>query len=224
MGDAFFGTYTLLSALLEKGVDAVFEQMGARKRNVDFRRGKQLGPKDHLIELSKPACRPDWMSPEDYQSLPESLMIRELAVNGKILITTLLSSKDTPKHELKALYKQRWHVELDVRNIKTTLGMDSLSCQSPEMNEKEIWIYFLAYNLIRLLMAQAALLKNSLPRQLSFKHTLQIWQAWCQTTDGGNGSADLTQLFMLIAQKQVGNRGGRIEQQAKKVRPKKNKM
>lgn len=79
---------------------------------------------------------------------------------------------------MKALYRERWHVELDLRNIKTTLGMEVLSCKTPVIARKEIWVYLLAYNLIRLMMAQAALLADRLPRQLSFKHTLQIWIAW----------------------------------------------
>ena len=82
------------------------------------------------------------------------------------------------KEALAVLYLQRWHVELDLRNIKTTLGMDILSCKTPEMVEKEMWVYFLAYNLIRLVMAEAALQADLLPRQLSFKHSLQIWVIW----------------------------------------------
>ena len=68
--------------------------------------------------------------------------------------TLTLSSIVSPEF----LYKKRWHIEVDLRNIKTTLGMETLSCKTPEMVEKEMWVYFLAYNLIRLLMAQSALL------------------------------------------------------------------
>jgi len=75
---------------------------------------------------------------------------------------------------------QRWHVELDQRNIKTTLGMEVLSCKSSEMCEKEVWDYLLTYKLIRLLMAEAALRAGVLPRQFSFKHTLQICVVWNQ--------------------------------------------
>ena len=88
------------------------------------------------------------------------------------------------------------------------------------MNEKEIWIYFLAYNLIRVLMAQAALLSGILPRQLSFKHTLQLWLAWCQQTQTSGVEVDESMLFVFIAQKKVGNRPGRIEPRAVKRRPK----
>ena len=35
--------------------------------------------------------------------------------------------------------------------------MEALSCKSLQMCVKEMWVYLLAYNLIRLLMAEAAL-------------------------------------------------------------------
>jgi hypothetical protein len=110
-------------------------------------------------------------------------------------------------------------VELDLRNIKTTLGMERLSCQTPAMAIKEIWVYLLAYNLIRLMMAQAALLAHRLPRQLSFKHTVQIWIAWIQHANRIDDDK-LYGLFALIAQQRVGERPGRIEPRALKRRPK----
>ena len=219
LGDAFFGTYFLLASLHEKGVDAVFEQMGARKRVTDFRTGQTLGTKDHLVELTKPKKKPDWMTQEHYEQAPDTLTIRELSVSGKVLITTMLSAKEASKSELKELYKRRWHIEVDFRNIKTTMGMDTLSCKTPEMNEKEIWIYFLAYNLIRLLMAQSALLADLLPRQLSFKHSVQLWLAWSHHGAMGSAASE-DMLFILIAQRQIGNRPGRIEPRAIKRRPK----
>ena len=219
LGDAFYATYFLLCALRERGIDGVFEQQGSRRRSTDFRRGKRLGPRDHLIELRKPKIKPAWMSQVEYDQAPHALKVRELYCGGKILMTTLLCPKQTTKAALKALYRDRWHVELDLRNIKTTLGMEMLSCRTPAMAQKEIWVYLLAYNLIRLLMAQSALLAKVLPRQLSFKHTLQIWIAWRQS--GARSDDDkLAGLFILIAQRHVGNRPGRIEPRAMKRRPK----
>ena len=88
------------------------------------------------------------------------------------------------------------------------------------MAEKEIWVYLLAYNLIRLLMAQAALLADILPRQLSFKHTLQLWVVWRHRCSEGYDDNQLAALFVLIAQQRVGHRPGRIEPRAVKRRPK----
>ncbi len=180
---------------------------------MDFRRGESLGKKDHLIVYTKPK-KPDWLAQDLYDMTPDSLTVRELAVEHKILVTTIRSPKVASKTELKQLYQQRWHIELDLRNIKTTLGMTVLTCKSPDMIEKEIWVYLLAYNLIRLVMAQAALLSAVLPRQLSFKHTLQLWRTWRGQASVSDDSIML--LLLLIAEKRVANRPGRVEPRAVK--------
>lgn len=170
------------------------------------------------VAMTKPK-RPDWMSPWEYEQVPATLTVRELHVGGKLLVTTLLCPKDTPKNVLKVLYRQRWNVELDLRNIKTTLGMEHLRCKTPEMAEKELWVYLLAYNLIRLRMAQAALLADQIPRQLSFKHTVQIWLAWQQSGSDGCDACSMQALLVLIAEPRVGLRPGRIEPRTVKRRP-----
>ena len=201
-------------------MDGVFEQQGARRRSTDFRRGRRLGRRDHLIELRKPKRKPDWMSQDEYDLAPQTLKVRELKVGNKLLVTTLCCPKRTSKTALRRLYRDRWHIELDLRHIKTTLGMEMLSCRSPQMVEIEIWVYLLAYNLIRLLMAQAALLVDMLARQLSFKHTLQLWIGWRWSGNGSDDKEKLFVLFGLIAQQRVGIQPGRIEPRAIKRRPK----
>lgn len=220
LGDACYATYFLLCSLRARGIDAVFEQHGARGRSTDFRRGQRLGQRDHLMVWHKPLIKPEWMSSAEYTQAPDTLTVRELRTGGKTLITTLLCPKQASTCALKSLYRNRWHVELDLRNIKTTLGMEMLSCQTPAMNRKEIWVYLLGYNLIRLMMAQAALLADLLPRQLSFKHALQLCIAWDQHARGANGQDLLEAPFMLIAQQRVADRPGRIEPRAVKRRPK----
>jgi hypothetical protein len=220
VGDAFYATYFLLCALRERGIDAVFEQHGSRQRTTDFRRGQRLGQRDHLIVLQKPVLQPGWMSDAVYEQAPASLTVRELRTGGKTLVTTLLCAKQTSKDDLKQLYRDRWHVELDLRNIKTTLGMEHLSCLRPDMAIKEMWVYLLAYNLIRLLMAQAAYFTHRLPRQLSFKHTVQIGIALPQYRDLILHDDKRCILFELIAQQRVGDRPHRVEPRAVKRRPK----
>ena len=75
-------------------------------------------------------------------------------------------------------------------------------------------------HLIRLLMAQAASQAGLLPRQLSFKHTLQIWLAWSSQQFATTSNEDTKTLFILIAEIKVGNRPARIEPRAVKRRPK----
>lgn len=220
LGDAFFATYFLIAELLERGVDTLFEQHGARRRSTDFRQGYKLGSKDHLIRLHKPKIRPAWMSLEQYTGAPQSITVRELKAGERVLMTTLLCPGTAPKQALKDLYKSRWHIELDIRHIKTTLGMERLSCKTPAMAEKEMWVYLLAYNLIRMLMVQSARWADVLPRTLSFKHTLQLWLAWTQHSALDDEKANRAPLLLLIAEQRAGHRPGRIEPRAVKRRPK----
>jgi len=202
LADALYCNYWLIATLMAKGVDVLFEQNGARI--TDFRRGQSLGIRDHLVRWPKPAARPDWMTPEQYACFPDELTVREVKVAHQVLVTTLLDHRKISKDDLCALYAQRWNVELDLRNLKTTTGMDVLSCQTPQMNEKQLWVHLLAYNVIRLLMAQAACNAGVDPRELSFKHTVQLWTEW--VSRGLSATKDGGRLFTLIAQCKVGRK------------------
>ena len=215
LADAFYCNYFLIATLLAAGVDVLFEQNGARP--TDFRRGISLGPRDHLVRWAKSKTRPEWMTAQQYADFPDELTVREAQVDGQIRVTTRLSRK-VSKGELDPLYARRWNVELDLRNIKTTLGVDVLRCLTPQIVEKELWVHLLAYNLIRLLMAQAALNAHVHPRQLSFKHAVQLWVEW--QAHRIELSVDPDTFFRLLAQPVVGNRPDRIEPRARKRRTK----
>lgn len=144
LGDALYCNYFLIARLQEAGVDVLFEQNGSRI--TDFRRGRSLGPRDHLVRWPKPPARPAWMSVEQYHAFPKELLVREAKVHGQVLVTTMLKARKVSKNELGALYARRWNVELDIRNIKTTLGIEVLRCLTPQMVEKELWVCLLAYN------------------------------------------------------------------------------
>jgi hypothetical protein len=218
LADALYCSFWLIAALQTAGVDVLFEQNGAR--DTDFRRGHRLGARDHVVSWKKPRQRPYWMSRAQYAAYPDELTVREVKVHQRVLVTTMLDSRRTGKEALSELYRQRWHVELDFRNIKTTLGMEVLRCQTPEMIDKELWVNLLAYNLIRLLMAQAAIDSGRHPRELSFKHTVQMWTQWLSHRSGPNQDWQRETLFTLIAQVRVGHRPGRLEPRARKRRPK----
>ena len=216
LADALYCNYFLIATLMVAGVDVLFEQNGSRI--TDFRRGQSLGTREHLVCWPKPAARPEWMTPEQYAHFPDELTVREVKVAHQVLVTTLLDHRKVSKDDLSALYARRWNVELDLRNLKTTTGMDVLSCQTPQMNEKQLWVHLLAYNVIRLLMAQAACNAGIDPRELSFKHTVQLWTEW--VSRGLSATKGCGLLFTLIAQCRVGNRPGRIEPRMRKRRPK----
>jgi hypothetical protein len=169
---------------------------------------------------TKPKVCPGWLSQEQFDAFPDTLEVRELKVGHKVLVTTLRCASLAPKKALGELYVSRWNVELDLRNIKTTLGMERLHCNTPAMNEKEFRVALLAYNLIRLLMTESARQADLLPRLLSFKHSLQLWLACNHGESLGFNEENLSVLYALIAQQRVGHRPGRIEPRAIKRRPK----
>jgi len=215
LADALYCNYFTIATLQSAGVDAVFEQNGSRA--TDFRRGTPLGERDHLVCWMRPRVCPSWMSPQQYQAFPDYLIVREVKVGGRILVTTMRDTRQAPKQELSRLYLKRWNAELDLRNLKTTLRMEVLRCLTPPMVQKELWIHLLAYNVIRILMAQAAHSSGMHPREISFKHTVQIWTEWaCRSVM----VMPDTNLFRLIAQVKIGNRPGRIEPRVRKRRPK----
>ena len=216
LADALYCNYFLIATMIAAGVDVLFEQNGARI--TDFRRGQSLGPRDHLVCWRKPAAQPAWMTPEQYAAFPEELTVREVKAGHQVLVTTMLTHRAIGKHDLSALYACRWDAELDLRNLKTTMGMEVLRCQTPQMTEKELWVHLLAYNVIRLLMAQAAYSAGVDPRSLSFKHTVQLWAEW--VSRGLSATTGTGRLFALIAQSKVRHRPGRIEPRMRKRRPK----
>lgn len=217
LADAMYCDYWLMASLQSAGVDVLVEQNGSRI--TDFRHGRCLGVCDHVVSWHKPP-RPAWMTPEEYAAVPERLTVREVEVDGRVLVTTFVDPRKAPKRALSQLYGKRWQVELDLRHIKTTLGMEVLRCESAPMIEKEIWVYLLAYNLIRLLMAQAAIEAGVTPRELSFKHTVQLWSHWVLLHAIHKGEWQRERLLSLIAQVRVANRPGRREPRARRRRPK----
>lgn len=207
----------MIALLQARGADVVFQQH--HRRRTDFRKGQQLGKLDHVVVWSKPAQKPNWLSQKDFDAIPQAIHLREVRVGSKVLVSSLLSPDQVSSQGLRDLYGQRWNVELDLRNIKTTLGLDRLVCKTPTMNEKQWWVGLLAYNLIRLLMLRSAKLADVLPRQLSFKHTLQLWLAWSQRGLPPDDE-QVERSLLLIAQRRVAQRPGRIEPRAVKRRPK----
>lgn len=219
IADRYFSGYFLLAWLVQHGVDVVVRQH--QLRHTDFRLGKRLGAKDHVVAWQRPQ-RPVWMDAETYAAMPETLTLREARIGGLTLVTTLAAAGEVSKQELLTLYHARWQVELDLRSIKTVMQMDVLRCKRPEMVKKEIAVHLLAYNLVRAVMAQAASLGHVLPRQLSFKAALQLIRAFEESLrHAPQGRLMLRQGYLMagIAQIRLPDRPGRVEPRVVKRRP-----
>lgn len=230
LADRFYCTYWLVALAQARGVDVVFRMH--QRRHYDFRRGRRLGPKDHVVVWQRPA-RPDWMDAATYATVPEMLTVRELHValttpgcrtRSLVVVTTLTEAARYCQEDIADLYHQRWHAELDIRAIKQSLTMDHLRCRTPAMLEKELWAHFLGYNLVRKVSAQAALTQGRHPRAVSFTATKQAVAAWWSQATLASTAAERVRQGKLLLQtlgtEPVGDRPDRYEPRAVKRRPK----
>jgi hypothetical protein len=231
--DRYLCSYMEIALLRSQGVDFVGRIHTARK--VDFRTGQRLGPSDHLVYWSKPR-RPEWMSPEQYALLPNTMCIREFRqrivrkgyrTRTIVIATTLVDAELYPCEEIAKLYRLRWDAEINLRHLKTTMKMDVLRGKTPEMVRKEIWAHLLAYNLIRTVMAQSALKHGKHPRHLSFTRAMRTLEAFRNVLAFAHGERLLIlyqQMFRAIASHEIANRPDRLEPRQRKRRPKPYKL
>ena len=225
--DRYFCSYMMLALLWRQGVHVCVRLHHCRRS--DFRRGRRLGPNDHLITWTRPQ-RPTWMTPEQYAQIPKTLTLREVqftvTVPGRrvetlTLITTLTDPQKYSREDIADLYGFRWNAELDIRQIKQTLHLDHVRCKTPEMVRRELWVTLLAYDLIRKVIATAAVVHRKQPRQLGFTRACQsLLASWMLLATGACRQASTLHTMMLaqIAANEVANRPGRIEPRVLKRR------
>jgi hypothetical protein len=138
------------------------------------------------------------------------------------VVTTILDKAIEGK-QIGDLFERRWHGEVDIRSIKSTMQMDILRCRTPDMVHKEIWTHLLAYNLLRTIMAVAANENDIEPRQVSFKGAKQALTAFAPKIEAArpeDRASLIDAMLTTIAYHRVGNRPGRWEPRARKRRPK----
>ena len=224
LADRYFCSYFMIALLSELGVDVVFRLHHLRRRT--FRQGC-----DQRLTWLRPQ-RPAWMDQQTYDSTPTSIQVREIhvqvnqpgfRVRSLIIATTLTDADAYSLDDIAELYHQRWLVELDIRALKITLGMDVLRCKTPDMVTKEIGTCLLAYNLIRQRILQAALLAELSPRQISFTAAMQkIAASWLivLVCDEAHFHALIDVHLRDLTAQRIGDRPDRVEPRAVKRRPK----
>ncbi len=171
---------------------------------------------------------------EEWAKLPEELILRQIKVNVKYsgfrtqkfyIVTTLLDAVLYTAAEIAGLYFRRWDVELFFRDIKTTMGMDILRCQTPEMVRKEILMHFIAYNCIRRLMCEAAQKMDRKVREVSFKGSVQALRNWephlnQAKISGVERNRLIGDLYQAMTNTPIMQRPGRSEPRCRKRRSK----
>ncbi len=232
LADRLMCAWTEMVMLKQRGVDSVCRLTS--RRAADFRRGKRLGPGDHLVQWTKPT-KPRSIDRQTYDALPEFLVVREcrvrveqpgFRVRSLVIATTLLDADEFSKDDLATLYRARWQAELNLRSLKETMQMRVLRCKTPELVRKELWTHILAYNLIRTIIAQAARKHGLEPRSISFKGAVQTLEAIqpviaLQGEDQAEARTSLyEEVLDAIASHRVADRPDRYEPRLRKRRPK----
>jgi Transposase DDE domain len=235
VGDRGFCSFAHLASLAGRGVHAVLRIH--QRQIVDFTPGRpharpgaksaakglprsrwlrRLGALDQVVEWIKPVDRPEWMTADQFAALPESLVLRELHYDvGRpgfrtrmvTLVTTLVDGAAYSLEALAELYGIRWRVELNLRHLKTTMGMEVLRCKTVDGVLKELTVYAIVYNLVRVVMLEASNRQGVDVERISFIDALR-WL--CEAAPGDK----LPQLVVNP------DRPGRVEPRVVKRRPK----
>jgi len=231
LGDRAFGEYTTLAELPSQGVDVVARLHHQRK--VDFRKAKSLAKRDGLFLWAKGCMQSHILSAKQWYLMPAQITVRIIRFTAAIrgfrnrrvtLVTTLLDPELYPAHQIIALYARRWRLELCLRDLKSTLGLEMLRCQSPQMAEKELLVYLIAHNLVRCLMAQAVARYQVDLERVSFKGSLDALRQYSAAIGQARTQKMRRQLWedllLNLAQDLVPPRPDRREPRAVKRRPK----
>lgn len=237
LADKYYCSYRDVCTLFQRGVHVVVKHYAARTTLKTVRR---LSKTDRVVRWHCPKFAHQKMSREEFQKLPESLLVRIVTVRVAYrgfrtqkfeVLTTLLDGEVYTSDALADLYFQRWRAELFLDDIKTAMGLDCLRCRSPQMVAKELLVGLLAYNGIRLQMAQAAEALDVPMTEISFTTTLrvlrQIGSEPLTHADSCNSAARApdpnrrSYLLAMITHPRVGHRPGRSEPRAvkKKAKP-----
>ena len=174
------------------------------------------GKQDQRAEWFKPKTCPPWLAQETFDALPASFVLREVQYQVSqpdfrsrviILVTTLVDAARYPKDDLAELYLKRWEAETHLAQLKTTMKMDVLHCKTVQGVRKELTVFTLIYNLVRLIMRQSAHHQQVDVERISFIDALR----WLSEPASG---VPLERLFVNRV------RPNRYEPRVKKRRPK----
>jgi hypothetical protein len=227
VADSYYCTYWLVAACVARGVHIVMKNH--HKRDDHPIHARRINKRERTVIWDRPT-RPEWMSDEVYAEQPATVAVRLVDVQvhepgfrtkGFTVATTMLDHKFYTAAWIGAIYRSRWLVELDIRSIKCSLGMDVIRAKTPEMVRTEVWSCLLAYNLIRAKMLQSSAATGRDPRSLSFTTTMQLLGTnWLLCAVIG-----VTPLLAELGQEAsrsevVGHRPDRVEPRVNKRRPK----
>lgn len=140
LGDSAFCSYADFFWLRERGCDAVIRKHNGRCQRLQA--GSIVAKNDEVLTWHKPKTCPRGLTKEEEAARPKTQKTREVFYSIEqpgfrtqfiSLITTLLDTDFFSTAALTQLYRSRWDVELDLKHLKTSLGMDILRGKTPAM-------------------------------------------------------------------------------------------
>jgi hypothetical protein len=237
LADRAFCSYEIILRLRNQGVESVMRLHQMRAKGFTLRKGKRIGPHQRLVTWIKPKEKPKHsdMNDQEWDELEGTIQMRLIACfyedrNGEkkrmILATTLLDPQKYDWLEIMNLYATRWDIELRIRDVKTTMGMEELNVKTPEMARKSLAMALLGYNLVKAVSQEASQTEGVDRRMISFKGVLDwinITTALFQSVKG-QAVRSLKNLYASFletaATKLIDHRPYRWEPRAIKKRPK----
>ena len=184
LADRAFCSFEIIHRLSLRGVHSVMRLHQMRAKGFTLRKGKRIGPNERLVVWVKPRKKPKScdLSDDQWEALDDKIHMRVIACwyedrNGEkkrmLLATTLLDPCEYEWIEIVNLYATRWDIELRLRDVKTTLGMEMLNVQSPFMARKALAMALLGFNLVKAVAQEAALECDVDQKELSFSGLLE---------------------------------------------------
>lgn len=174
LGDTAFCSFAHFALLQARGV---FPCMRLHQR----RKNRASG----VDRWKRPDTVPAWMDADQHGLLPAFIDVRivRYAVVRKgyrtrhvSIATTLMDTVLWPNEKIAELYGFRWTIETCFDHLKTTMNMNVLRCKDVAGVEKELAVYLVVYNLVRLAMLKAAKGQGASPWRISFVDALR-WLA-----------------------------------------------
>lgn len=155
LGDRAFCTYVHFCLLGARGAFGCFRLHQMRK------------PKGTRTERwARPQIVPKWIDRVFFLALPAFIDVRIVSyriarpgfrTHHVVLATTLLDERLWPDERLAALYGHRWQIETCFGHLKTTMNMCVLKCRTLVGVKRELLMYQITYNLVRLTMLRYAI-------------------------------------------------------------------
>jgi hypothetical protein len=151
------------------------------KSNTKFRSIRRLGKGDELVEfeVSSEARRKNPSLPTHFDA--RAIRYQRKGFQPQLLLTSLVDESRFPADEIRALYHERWELELGFGELKTDMleRLETIRSKSPSSVAQEMWGLLLAYNLVRLEIERVAAELKVSPLRVSFVAALrEVAEQW----------------------------------------------